>query len=65
MLTKRELLYAAALSTTALSASRFAPASAQTDRLSFLATAAIAEAGFIYGLPIVMNYEVMSLVSQR
>jgi hypothetical protein len=32
----------------------------EKDRPSFLETRAIAEAGFIYGLPIVMNYAVMN-----
>jgi hypothetical protein len=37
------------------------PASAQanTDRPGFLKAKDIAEAGFIYGLPIVMNYAIM------
>src|SRR5881396_1005616 len=42
-------------------ASRFGPAEAQTStaRPGFIAAKDIAEAGFIYGLPIVMNYAVM------
>jgi hypothetical protein len=62
MLTKRELLlrsaaFAAATATTA----RSFPASAQTnaDRPGFFGAKDIAEAGFIFGLPIVMNYAVM------
>jgi hypothetical protein len=57
MLTKREFLRSAALASIAATAAKSGPA---------LATAAaapnardIAEAGFIYGLPIVMNYGVM------
>jgi hypothetical protein len=61
MLTKRDLLRSAALAamtaTTAKSMPAFAQASA--DRPGFLKAKDIAEAGFIYGLPIVMNYAVM------
>ena len=58
MLTRRELLQTAALATVA-STCKSASALAQTKRYGFLATAAIAEAGFIYGLPIVMSYAAM------
>ncbi|MDF2996958.1 MAG: cell envelope protein [Xanthobacteraceae bacterium] len=61
MLTKRELLRSAALA--ALVATTMNPAlvGAQTDatRPGFFGSKDIAEAGFIYGLPIVMNYAVM------
>jgi hypothetical protein len=61
MLTKRDLLRSAALAaitaTTAKSTSVRAQAS--SERPGFLKAKDIAEAGFIYGLPIVMNYGVM------
>jgi hypothetical protein len=61
MLTKRELLRSAALA--ALVATTMNPAlvSAQTDatRPGFFGSKDIAEAGFVYGLPIVMNYAIM------
>lgn len=61
MLTKRELLCTAAMTTIILAATRTVPAFAQAsaDRPGFLKAKDIAEAGFIYGLPIVMNYAVM------
>ncbi|TFV36323.1 DUF1254 domain-containing protein [Bradyrhizobium frederickii] len=61
MLTKRELLRTAAMTTITLAATRTVPAFAQasTDRPGFLKAKDVAEAGFIYGLPIVMNYAVM------
>ncbi|WP_456623303.1 MULTISPECIES: DUF1254 domain-containing protein [unclassified Bradyrhizobium] len=61
MLTKRELLRTAAMTTVILAATRTVPAFAQAsaDRPGFLKAKDIAEAGFIYGLPIVMNYAVM------
>ena len=61
MLTKRELLRSAALATVAVAANKSAPVLAQTstNRPGFFAAKDIAEAGFIYGLPIVMNYGVM------
>src|SRR5216683_2203232 len=49
MLTKRDLLRSAALAAITASTAKAVPASAK----------AIAEEGFIYGLPIVMNYAVM------
>ena len=60
MLSKRDLLRSAALAATVV-AGRSLPARAQTDasRPGFLEAKDIAEAGFIYGLPIVMNYAVM------
>ena len=61
MLTKRDLLRSAALAavTTATSNSVLAQAQTSADRPGFLKAKDIAEAGFIYGLPIVMNYAVM------
>ena len=59
MLTKRELLHTAALAAITVAASRSIPVLAQTDRPGFFEAKDIAEAGFIYGLPIVMNYGVM------
>src|SRR6266576_1989522 len=59
MITKRDLLRSAALA--AITVTTAKPASAQTsaDRPGFLKAKDIAEAGFIFGLPIVMNYGVM------
>jgi hypothetical protein len=60
MLTKRELLRSAAMTTITIAATKPVPVLAQgTDRPGFLKAKDIAEAGFIYGLPIVMNYAVM------
>ncbi|RTE90219.1 DUF1254 domain-containing protein [Bradyrhizobium sp. LVM 105] len=61
MLTKRELLRTAAMTTITLAATRTVPAFAQAsaDRPGFMKAKDVAEAGFIYGLPIVMNYAVM------
>jgi hypothetical protein len=59
MLTKRDLLRSAALTAAAATTARSIPALAQTDRPGFLKAKDIAEQGFIYGLPIVMNYGVM------
>jgi hypothetical protein len=61
MLTKRELLRSAALAAIAASTANSIPAQAQTstERPGFFKAKDIAEAGFIYGLPIVMNYGVM------
>src|SRR6202795_4731779 len=61
MLTKRDLLRSAALVAITASTAKSIPAYAQTstDRPSFFKAKDIAEAGFIYGLPIVMNYGVM------
>ena len=61
MLTKRDLLRSAALAVITASAARPVPVLAQTsaDRPGFLKAKDIAEAGFIYGLPIVMGCGVM------
>ena len=61
MLTKRDLLRSAALAAITASTAKSVPAHAQTsaDRPGFFKAKDIAEAGFIYGLPIVMNYGVM------
>ncbi|WP_027542819.1 DUF1254 domain-containing protein [Bradyrhizobium sp. WSM2254] len=61
MLTKRELLGSAALAAITAAATKSIPVFAQTnpDRPGFFAAKDIAEAGFIYGVPIVMNYAVM------
>jgi hypothetical protein len=61
MLTKRDLLRSAALTAIAASTTKSVPVQAQTsaDRPGFFKAKDIAEAGFIYGLPIVMNYGVM------
>jgi hypothetical protein len=59
MLTKRDLLRSAALAAIAATSPVSLPAFAQGDRPGFLKAKDIAEAGFIFGLPIVMNYSVM------
>src|SRR6202171_1390827 len=61
MLTKRDLLRSAALAAITASTAKSVPVQAQTstERPGFLKAKAIAEEGFIYGLPIVMNYGVM------
>jgi hypothetical protein len=61
MFTKRDLLRSAALAAITASTAKSVPVQAQTsaDRSGFLKAKDIAEAGFIYGLPIVMNYAVM------
>jgi hypothetical protein len=61
MLTKRELLRSAALSALTVVSAEPVSVLAQTgaDRPGFFKAKDIAEAGFIYGLPIVMNYAVM------
>ena len=61
MLTKREVLRSGALTAITIAATRSAPVLAQTgtDSPGFFKAKDIAEAGFIYGLPIVMNYGVM------
>jgi len=58
MLTKRDLLRSAALAAMTAATAKSFPALAQ-DRPGFFKAKDIAEAGFIYGLPIVMNYGVM------
>jgi hypothetical protein len=61
MLTKRELLSTAALAALTVATAKPILGNAQTsaDRPGPLERKDIAEAGFIYGLPIVMNYAVM------
>jgi hypothetical protein len=61
MLTKRDLLCSAALAAITASTAKPVPVLAQTsaDRPGFFKAKDIAEAGFIYGLPIVMGYGVM------
>jgi hypothetical protein len=61
MLTKRAVLRSVAAATVVGVASKSVPALAQTktDRPGFFKAKDIVEAGFIYGLPIVMNYAVM------
>jgi hypothetical protein len=61
MLTKRDLLRAAGLAAVTVAATKPGPvwAQASADRPGFFKAKDIAEAGFIYGLPIVMNYAVM------
>src|SRR3954451_3875845 len=61
MLTKRDLLRSAALAAITATTANSIPVRAQTsaDRPGFFGAKDIAEAGFIYGLPIVMNYAVM------
>jgi len=61
MLTKRDLLRSAALAAITASTAKSVSVHAQTsaDRPGFFKAKDIAEAGFIYGLPIVMGYGVM------
>jgi hypothetical protein len=61
MLTKRELLRSAALAAITVTATKSVPANAQAkaEWPRIIEGKSIAEAGFIYGLPIVMNYAVM------
>ena len=61
MLTKRDLVRSAATAAIAAATVKSIPASAQSkaEWPSLLDAKAIAEEGFIYGLPIVMNYAVM------
>jgi hypothetical protein len=61
MLTKRDLLRSAAMSALAVAMAKPTPAIAQNkaDWPRLLEAKDIAEAGFIYGLPIVMNYAIM------
>jgi hypothetical protein len=61
MLTKRDLLRSAALAAITVATTKSGPVLAQTSaaRPGFLGAKDIAEAGFIFGLPIVMNYGVM------
>jgi hypothetical protein len=61
MLTKRALLHSVALTAIAVATTQSAQVQAQAspDRPGFFEAKDIAEAGFIFGLPIVMNYAVM------
>ena len=61
MLTKRDLLRSAALAALSVTATKSAPVSAQTSARwpEVFEAKDIAEEGFIYGLPLVMNYAVM------
>src|SRR5712691_8178343 len=61
MLTKRDLLRSAALPAITATTTKAVPASAQANAEwpGIIEAKAIAEDGFIYGLPIVMNYAVM------
>jgi hypothetical protein len=61
MLTKRELLRSAALAALIITTTKPVPANAQAkaEWPDIREAKAIAEEGFIYGLPIVMNYAVM------
>jgi hypothetical protein len=61
LLTRRNLLHSVALAAIAVAATQPAQVQAQAsaDRPGFFKAKDIAEAGFIYGLPVVMNYAVM------
>ena len=61
MLTKRDLLFSVAITTLAVATAKSTPALAQNkaDWPDLLTAKNIAEEGFIYGLPLVMNYAVM------
>src|ERR1700709_1260251 len=61
MLTKRDLLRSAALAAMTVATIAPAPANAQAkaEWPDIIEAKKIAEEGFIYGLPIVMNYAVM------
>src|SRR5882757_1557362 len=61
MLTKRELLLSAALAAITIPTTNSIPASAQAKAKwpDIREAKAIAEEGFVYGLPLVMNYAVM------
>ena len=61
MLTKRDLLRSAAVAVITATTARSVPVSAQNkaEWPSLLEAKDIAEEGFIYGLPLVMNYAVM------
>ena len=59
MLTKRDLLRTAACAAATTAIAKPYVALAQSGRPRFLEARDIAEKGFIYGLPIVMNYNVM------
>lgn len=57
--TKRDFLRSAAFATITATAASSSQAWAQSERPGFFKAKDIAEAGFIYGLPIVMSYGVM------
>ncbi|MDI2104441.1 cell envelope protein, partial [Bradyrhizobium sp. Mp64] len=61
MFTKRDLLRSAAMSALTVAMAKSTPAIAQNnaDWPRLLEAKNIAEEGFIYGLPLVMNYAVM------
>src|SRR5947199_412412 len=61
MITKRDLLRSAALAAITVTTAKAVPANAQAkaEWPNLIEAKAIAEEGFIYGLPIVMNYAVM------
>src|SRR6516162_10963715 len=61
MFTKRDFLRSAALATIAAASAKSSPVLAQSnsERPGFFRAKDIAEAGYIYGLPIVMNYAIM------
>src|SRR3954466_9878723 len=61
MLTKRDLLCSVAITALAATAAKSTPAIAQNkaEWPSLLEAKDVAEEGFIYGLPLVMNYAVM------
>ncbi len=59
MLTKRDLIRSAAAIAAGAAIARPSLLMAQSDRPRFFKAKDIAEQGFIYGLPIVMNYAVM------
>ena len=61
MLTKRDFLLSVSLAAITAATAKSGPLQAETstDRPGFFKAKDIAEAGFIYGLPIVMNYGVM------
>jgi len=61
MLTKRDLLTSAAMAGIAATTASFTPVSAKnkTEWPDLLEAKDIAEQGFIYGLPLVMNYAIM------
>src|SRR5580658_6342399 len=61
MMTKREFVHSAAMAAIAVSGSKSGRALAQANVSlpAFVKPKDIAEEGFIYGLPIVMNYGVM------
>ena len=61
MITKRDLLRSAAVAAIAVTTTKSSPVSAQTNARwpNVFEAKAIAEEGFLFGLPLVMNYAVM------